>query len=173
MIVGISGYAGSGKSTALKHLRLNLIDYRKFARPLKEMVATLLRCQGVDDETIERMLEGDLKEVPSEFLGGKTPRYVMQTLGTDWGRALIDEDLWVDAAMRTIDNRQLNIFDDARFQNEFDSIRERRGFVVRIERPGVGPVNDHVSEQAPDADFTIWNDGTPEELATKLRGLLR
>ena len=32
----------------------------------------------------------------SERWGGKTPRYLMQTLGTEWGRMMVDGDLWVE-----------------------------------------------------------------------------
>ena len=40
----------------------------------------------------EAHIEGALKEVPCELLGGKTPRYAMQTLGTEWGRDTDQQD---------------------------------------------------------------------------------
>jgi hypothetical protein len=47
-----------------------------------------LHAQGVPSDTIERMVDGDLKEVATPHLGGATPRRAMQTLGRGWGRAL-------------------------------------------------------------------------------------
>lgn len=55
--------------------------------------------------------------------------------------------------------------------DEVDAILVRNGILVRIKRPGVGPVNDHASETAIDdalCDAEVVNDGTPQELAAKV-----
>lgn len=163
MIIGLSGYAGAGKSTAAAELIRMGFARHKFAKPLKLMMEGLLVAQGVDMRVIRRMLEGDLKELPTDYLNGKSPRHAMQTLGTDWGRALICEQLWCDAAMRDVTGH--TVFDDCRFQNEFDIIRANGGRVFEIRRPGVGPINGHVSEQPPLSDRVIMNTGSPDELA--------
>ena len=170
MIIGLSGYAGAGKSTAASGIALYGHARMKFAKPLKDMMRALLRCQGADVETVERMIEGDLKEVPTHFLNGATPRHAMQTLGTDWGRALIGESLWVDAAMRNCPADA--VFDDCRFQNEFDAIRERGGIVIEIQRAGVGPINGHISEQPPDPDIIALNDGDEDDLRQQIGRLI-
>lgn len=74
-VVALSGLAGSGKSTLADYL-IQRHGYTrvKFAGPLKAMC----RAMGMD----EAQIEGHLKEVPSPHLQGRTPRYVMQTLGT-------------------------------------------------------------------------------------------
>jgi hypothetical protein len=163
MIVGLSGYAGAGKSTAATELVAMGYQRRKFAAPLKNMMRALLLAQGADAAERERMIEGDLKEVPTVYLNGQTPRYAMQTLGTDWGRALISESLWADAAVRDVTGHA--VFDDVRFDNEAEAIRSRGGVIIEIRRPGVGPVNNHVSERPPAPDHVVVNDGTAAELA--------
>jgi hypothetical protein len=61
---------------------------------------------------------------------------------------------------------------DIRFANEAAMIRDLGGVLVRVERPGVGPVNEHVSEVMPfEADHTLLNDGSIEQLHDTIRRL--
>lgn len=161
-IIAFTGYAGSGKTTAAKILIENGWARGKFAAPLKNMLRCLLLGQGLNTREVERMIEGDLKEVPSPLLCGKSPRHAMQTLGTEWGRTCIDEDLWVDAAMRGVSGP--TVFDDCRFPNEAAAIRKAGGAIIEIQRPGVGPVNGHVSEVLVEPDWIIYNQGNLETL---------
>lgn len=142
-LIGITGYAGSGKTTAAKYLvEAHGFTLVKFAGPLKSMI----RCLGLGD----REIEGDLKEVPNAILGGKTPRHAMQTLGSEWGRNLIHSNLWVNAAMEmacdVLDHGGRVVIDDLRFENEATAIERHGGVLVRVSRLGVGPVNAHESE---------------------------
>lgn len=169
-VVGLVGYAGSGKSTVARHL----VDRHgftlvKFAGPLKSM----MHCLGLGD----REIEGDLKEEPHRVLNYKTPRYAMQTLGTEWGRELIGQDLWVDVAREStfnvIDQGGRVVLDDVRFSNELAFIRSVTGTVLRISRPGVGPVNAHSSDnQDLDADLEILNTGSIDDLVSVIDDLL-
>ncbi|MFC2252523.1 deoxynucleotide monophosphate kinase [Labrys portucalensis] len=168
-VVGFGGVAGSGKSTAAKGLEAYGFRRAKFAGALKEMLRALLRYRGASPRTIERMLEGDLKETPSRFLNGATPRRAMQTLGTEWGRDLIDPNLWVDTesdhwqkiAMR---EGSLEIaYDDVRLPNEAASIHARGGIVIGIEREGAGSATgaSHSSEARNfEPDVVIRNVGS-------------
>ena len=166
MIIGLSGYAGSGKTTVAKETGCQI---RRFATSLKRMLSTFLRLQGVNSFDVGRMIAGDLKDTPCDALNGKTPRYAMQTLGTEWGRALISEDIWSDAAMRAIDGICDDVvFDDVRFENEVEAIRSRGGIVVRIERPGVTRPSKHASEEPCSADYIVQNTGTPAEVAAEV-----
>jgi hypothetical protein len=109
------------------------------------MLSTMLEMQGVDEDTIVRMLHDDLKEVPTPFLNGQTPRHAMQTLGTEWGRKLIHPDIWVDATMRAAEQFDKVVIPDVRFPNEVAAVTNRGGWVYRITRPGVEQ-DDHESE---------------------------
>ncbi|GJD31478.1 hypothetical protein PMNALOAF_2737 [Methylobacterium adhaesivum] len=137
LVVGITGLAGSGKSTAAERLiSRHGFERGKFANALKEMLRTLLRYRGADEATIERMIEGDLKEVPSPLLNGRSPRHAMKTLGTEWGRDEINEDLWVDTETASVLRRKPEkiVFDDVRFPNEVAAIRRLGGQIWRVSR---------------------------------------
>lgn len=166
-IVGIIGFAHVGKSqvaqTLIDEYNFTLI---KFADGLKNM----LRAIGLTEEEIE----GQLKEKPCEKLGGQTPRHAMITLGTDWGRKLIHEDLWVLAwrkyALESTTERI--VVDDCRFLNEAGMIRRLGGVIWHVERPGYGPVKHHQSELEHlqiRTDALLKNDGSVDQLKDLVR----
>lgn len=170
--------AQSGKSTIASYL--NERGYRtiKFAGILKDMIRTMLHGAGISLEIVERMVEGDLKEQPIRFPNGRavTPRTLMQTLGTEWGRG-INPDLWADLTISKVQNsRAPVVIDDMRFPNEFDAVREAGGKTIKVVRPGVTrPANCHPSEGQLDNhefDFVVYNDGTVEDLHRKVASLL-
>jgi hypothetical protein len=167
-VVGLSGYAGSGKSAVAKYLVENHGFIRlSYASPIKKMIHALLREAGVGPVTIREMIDGKLKEVPSDVLGGKTPRYAMQTLGTEWGRSLIAQDLWRSILLRRM-NAELDrghrvVIDDVRFHNESKFLMEH-GRVFRIERFADQQMT-HISEdQSFPVDDIIANNGSLQEL---------
>jgi len=68
-----------------------------------------------------------------------TPRHILQTLGTEWGRK-IDPDLWAKETWRRAyklltDGVPLVVITDGRFRNEVLYGHYQRGHVVRILRP--------------------------------------
>lgn len=166
MLIGFTGRKGSGKDTAASALVARGFTLLKFAGPLKDMLRALLRTQGADEATIERMIEGDLKELPSPLLGGKSPRWAMQSLGTAWGREQIHGEFWVDAAINAARQHDWVVFADIRFPNEAAAIRNAGGCVYRITRPGLAADDAHVSEQLIDeleVDGEILNDAPSAE----------
>lgn len=159
-VIGFAGAAGSGKSTAAEFLEKGCGFRRvRFAGPLKAMIQAL----GLTPDEID----GHLKESPCELLGGKTPRWAMQSLGTEWGRELIGPDVWVNAWHRAVDNLPAHVHvvcDDVRFANEADAIRSRGGLVVLIERQGLQR-GGHASEQVDfHTDCTLPNGNFEEFL---------
>lgn len=142
-IIAFTGLAGAGKSTAAMHLvKSRGFERVRFAGPLKAMLAAL----GLTPAEID----GDRKELPCDLLGGKTPRWAMQTIGTEWGRNLIAPDLWIRAWKVAVDRLPTGVpvvVDDCRFPNEADAVRAAGGVIVRIDRPGAGIASVHESEQ--------------------------
>lgn len=157
-VIGIAGPAGVGKDTAADYLVGQLPQYRKvaFADPLKEMLRTGLsldaaQLYGSDKETIDHRYEC-------------SPRHIMQTLGTEWGRQLIHPDIWVRALAARIGAESV-VISDVRFQNEADFVRERGILIHLTGRGGIGQC--HQSELGLDAmpgDITIANDGDLKKL---------
>lgn len=62
-----------------------------------------------------------------------SPRQLLQTLGTEWGRA-IDPDIWAKATLREAQKYEKVVISDVRFLNEVDLINEAGGEVVKITR---------------------------------------
>lgn len=135
----------------------------KFAGPLKAMLSAFYRACGLNDDEILRKMEGDLKEVSCPYLCGKTPRYAMETLGTEWGRMLIGPNLWIDAWHAKVDKTEGPVVvDDCRFPNEAEYTRMWDGPVVKL-KPAVQrrAQSTHVAEAGiPDSqcDHIIHND---------------
>lgn len=172
-LIAFSGAAGAGKSEASNQAVASGYHRAKFANAIKEMLRTFLRYRGADETTIERMLEGDLKGTSSEYFGGRTPRHAMQTLGTEWGRKLIHPDLWVVTEIDASSSFDHVVFDDCRFPNEVAAIKVAGGQVIEIERPDLPSRMDHASEnQKLDVDAIVSNDGTLDDLRTKIDKLL-
>lgn len=76
---------------------------------------------------------------------GDEIRGLLQRFGTEVGRDLLADDIW----LRELDKVDGNIVvTDARFPNELDHIVSKGGKLVHISRPGYGPINNHISETA-------------------------
>jgi hypothetical protein len=99
-------------------------------------------------------------------------RRVLQVIGTDAVRKIIGDNTWVDLARRKIDDADGPVvITDVRHKNEAVMIQEAGGILIRVTRPGVGPVNGHSSESSITdirCNCEIVNDGTEFELQNKL-----
>ena len=155
-IIGLCGLATAGKSTAAA--AFCGWERASFAAPIRAMLAAL----GL---TAEQM--GKWKSVPVAWLGCKTPRQLMQSLGTEWGREQVAPDIWLALAERRIAQARAAgfpgiVFDDVRFDNEAALLRSLGGKVLRIERDGLAPSMTHASERGVSlglVDGTIINLG--------------
>lgn len=153
-VIGLTGLAGSGKSASAAVLAdLGYVRLR-FAAPLKTMFRALLLSAGVEDlEAIQAMVEGDQKETPQRVLGGHTPRYVMQTLGTEWGRDCLGADFWVATVMPQVEAILAQggrvVLEDVRFANEAAAVRGLGDMAAiwQVIRRGLdAPASAHISE---------------------------
>lgn len=175
LVVGFAGAKQSGKSTITQILMAKHgVVGMGFAQPLRTFIGDLL---GLPQDVLEEVKE---EQVPG-LRAGVTPRYLMQTLGTEWGRTLIDPDLWVKVAMRdavnALERGYAVAFADVRFANEAEAIRNLGGIIIQIDRPGGTAGTDaHVSEKGLPAeliDDTVVNDGTPQDLYNRVLDVLK
>ena len=150
MILALSGTARSGKDTAADYLVKNH-GYVKmsFADPIREALYKL----NPDIRDMTGLIYGFQQAVNLfgwEDMKTYFPSYrgLMQRMGTEVAREMFGQDFWVDVAMKRIGNLENVVFADCRYPNEADAVRALGGRVWRIERDGVGPVNEHSSEHA-------------------------
>ena len=154
----------------------------RFADPLKRMLKAL----GMT----EAQIDGDQKNDPIPLLGGKAYRDAATTLGTGWGRNMIDPDLWVRALEQDLLHHLLEkknsriVIDDVRYPNEAALLRRYRALTATVRRPEAetpfgplasalcklglyGLVGIHSSEvfwRQYTSNFTVANTGTVQDL---------
>ena len=136
-LIGITGYARSGKDT-IGEILVREHHYVRFAfaDPIKEMIQAMLEMSADDLEACKDEVLQDL---------GVTPRHLMQTLGTEWGRDTIDKELWINLLKRKIIlqadlHPEKNIVvTDVRFPEEAEMIRSLGGSIWKVRRdlPGL------------------------------------
>lgn len=171
-VVAFCGLARSGKDTCADLVLAKFGGYRySLADPLRAMLKVGL---GVD---LDDPYWKERKETPIPAFGNKSPRQMMQWLGTEWGRQLIDNDLWVTLAkQRFLDAGPGMVIADVRYENEAEWVRSMGGILIHVTRPGVQKVNNHVSEAGvsydPKTDRTLLNDGSLEDLRASLFSIL-
>lgn len=173
-IVGLSGYARSGKDEAAKALLSLGFRHIAFADKLREF-AYVLNPAVMSDYGKHVPLQWIIDEYGwngyKRTQWSESVRVLLQRLGTECGRRIVGENIWVDATFRSLNDGNYAIT-DVRFPNEVENIKAHGGRIFRISRPGVGPANSHYSEVAlDDYDFdrVIVNDGSIEEFHKKVR----
>ena len=142
-LIALTGPKGVGKSTYAKFLASENGVVVSFATPIKQMLK-----QIAGDEYVF----GDKKNAIVPHLG-VTGRFLLQTLGTEWGRETIDQDIWVNSVRRMLTKQFFQeyhpvIIDDLRFENEAAMVHDLDGEVWEIERKGFTPdkKDGHISE---------------------------
>jgi hypothetical protein len=184
-VIGLySNVPRSGKTTVANRLiARHLFMQQSLARPLKLMLNEMLLSAGFTMGTVDEMLYGDKKLEPIPIFGNKTPRQLMQLLGTDWGRNMIDQDIWLNIFrehLSWLPNGAKVVVDDVRFQNEATMLKalpDVHCVLWRVVRP---PSEDsityqHASEGGLDDfnfDAVIMNTGTMYELTEQVDKLV-
>ncbi len=178
LLIGLSGKAGSGKSTAGEYLR-KVHGYHNFAfaDALKDTVGTAF---GFSEE----QLFGDLKEV-IDPRWGVSPRWCLQWLGTEILRSRFP-DIWIRHLRQDIlDFHSTNgqrpiVVIDVRFRDEAEALKRLGAVLIRIERANAPPaqgIPNHISEYALDGwegwragrgNPVLHNDGPIEKLYSSL-----
>jgi len=185
-IIGLCGKAGSGKDTVADYL-VSVHDYTKlsFAGPLKAGVCAMFGWSP------ERLNDRVWKETALPVIG-KSPREIMQTLGTEWGRKCVRNDLWLLLMLAAIEKEieytaHLNtqtfsantfetriVISDVRFENEAELIRAKGGTLYHIMRD-VGSVAAHESEAGLSwhwSDYCVANKASKAELFQNVEDMI-
>lgn len=192
-MIALTGASASGKSTLAGEL-VKSYGFTKvrFAQPVKDMLMALgLSALDVDGPQ-------DHRRAPHPLLGGKSPRYALQTLGTAW-RDMIDRQLWARITVQRIQDevargRSWIVIDDLRFHHELELLIPFNPVVISVRRSEVEPTPHqlwlaemrpsvqrvarimgmeipHVSETewlSLPYDYSIRNDGDVDELKYRL-----
>jgi hypothetical protein len=173
MIIGLTGYAQSGKDTVANILVENhgytrvafadkIREYLYDMNPMYDSIAgePLFLKAKVDRDGWE-----DAKQHPHI-------RRLLQNSGVA-ARKLFGENFWVNQALGPIGVGYPKIvITDVRFTNEADTLRANGAQLWRIKRIGVEAVNGHVSESQMDGykvDQIFTNNGTLEDLEIMIK----
>lgn len=140
MILGVTGFIGSGKDTIADYL-CTFHGFKKvsFAASLKDAVSAVF---GWDRE----MLEGSTKtsrewrEQKDEWWSNRlgmevTPRWILQYWGTDVLRNHFHTDIWVASVENKLRKTKDDIvITDCRFSNEVLALKNAGAVTCRVER---------------------------------------
>ncbi len=192
-IIGLRGKSRSGKNTLAEHLVKNHGFFElALADPMKRFLMEVFNVSpnllwGPSNmreveigpplpkmDIVSVQPDGSFTKVSEMDYGNPlTPRRLLQTLGTEWGRSMM-KNVWIDYAFRVIEkmaNSEGYIYDplkgvvvhpqgrlnrwkgaiitDVRFDNESIALRDTGNTVVYINRPsseGISPAGLHASE---------------------------
>lgn len=175
-VVLLSGHAGAGKDTVADYMcaRYGFMKL-SFAAPIYDMLAKMLNVSVSELHEMKR----DGEKVPGTHV---MVRHALQTLGTEWGRAHIDRNLWIKLCVRRIqvlapdrwynDLPQRFVVSDCRFPNELTAFKQselstRQIAVSRKGSEGMAMLHEseiYAAQLWHVADLQICNDGDKFEL---------
>ena len=178
-VVGLTGYAGSGKDTAAGGLVAVGYQRMAFADGVRELALAVdpwIASQGLSPVPLRLSLLV-AKRGWHWAKGFPEVRETLQNIGKGV-RDIVGPRAWVDALdrrWRAAGSPDV-VVTDVRYPNEAAWVKDRGGMVIRVDRPGIGPVNGHESETlvgAIAADATVVNDGTEAELRDRVAEMVR
>jgi hypothetical protein len=184
-IIGMTGYARTGKDTAAARLvEEHGFTRVAFADALREAALALDPIVVADDR---RDIHGHVLDFRVMRLGE-----IVNTVGWETAKAIpevrrtlqrygvaireIQPDFWINVAMRQADKVSGSVVvTDVRFPNEVEAVRRRGGFTIRMHRAGKTG-DGHISEHALDGvcpDVTICNDYDLDTLNAQVDAVVR
>lgn len=174
-IIALTGPAGCGKDLVSEIMTTQMLRRDpnvklrslSFASPIKEAVAAILGCR-VEDFEDRSFKEGSLLD--SHNLD-TSPRIMMQLMGDQYARQMIDDQIWIKIAEQRLDAAEDQGVDymfitDCRYENEQEWILDNGGVVIYVDRQAVDPVAAHASEAGLSNPpcFIIDNNGSIDDL---------
>lgn len=175
MIIGLSGYAQSGKDT-VANILVEQYGYKRiaFADPIRdllyEMDPPVTVGAGSEKHTVGLQNYVDVYG----WDGAKQNpivRSMLQNLGVG-ARKVFGDTFWIYQALSDVAPQDKVVVSDVRFVNEADWIQTFSGQIWRIKRVGTDAVNEHVSESEMDGypvNQIFVNNGTIEDLEALIK----
>ena len=158
-LVAFCGRIGVGKSTLAHELADSTGgEVMSFADPLRAMVSQIVDKKYLSSDMIDGVRAKDVEIPWLGFPEKTTGRKLLQLCGTDFGRNMIDPEIWVKVARKRLEEfgQDKHIFiDDLRFNNEADMVRSMGGLVVEVKRATAYNFGEdsHVSEKGVSPDL--------------------
>lgn len=169
-IISLSGYSRSGKDTLAGFITHSGRHHRvAFADALKQTLYETNPLLDTDGTRLQDAIDTYGPEGIKETHYYKEYRRLCQDFGTEGARNNISETVWIDIVLAKVtrETERGFVVTDTRFLNELTALKDAGAVTVWVERPGVGPVNGHISDNQigpADCDFTVVNDGDPGDM---------
>lgn len=171
-VIGLSGYGRAGKDTIGQALVNRGFTRTAFADRIREGLYAMNPLLTGNERLVDVI---DAQGWEATKATHPELRVLLQRLGSEVGRDLIGENLWVDMTFKNAPDGAKVVVTDCRFPNEAATVKRLGGQIWRVERPGRGPANDHPSEVALDTwafDHVFSNDGSVDDLHHKVFNVL-
>ena len=131
MIIGIAGKLGSGKDYICNNVIIPI---------LKNKDCAFLQMCFADQIKVNVMTKNNIDFEDVYVNKNKQTRTLLQTEGTELGRDLLGDDIWIryfENWMSVYKSRGIDHFivTDVRFQNEVEYIKQSGGILIRIDAP--------------------------------------
>lgn len=147
-LIGLHGKMNAGKDATFAAINIShQYTEIKFAEPIKQ-AATLLFGWS------RGFIEDRVAKEQVDPYWGFSPRFAMQTMGTEWARKMLRDDIWLKVAEKQlVVNRAMGrktVVSDVRFDNEAKWILDQGGVVIEIIDPDtpIIPLSEqHASER--------------------------
>ncbi len=182
MLIAFSGLKGSGKDTAAKVL-VDEYGFTKiaFADALREALLILNPWVAYAGHGYGTLPLAELIEDSGwDWAKNNVPevRRLMQVFGTEVGRQLLGENVWVDILFKKYpdinSDESRYVITDCRFDNEARFVDTHSGSIIWIERPEL--VSDGHASESPEMKrwrrWIITNDETLEKLQKAVRTIM-
>lgn len=184
ILLGLTGYKGSGKDTVAAYLIKEYGFERKaFADKLKQSAAAIFGINPAEFETlknneyarVELRSRADDTEEKIAFL---SVREFLQRYGTESHRDVFGNNFWVDQILPVggyYADRDI-VITDVRYYGEGERIKNLKGFVVRVVRGNSMQDKDshssEVDQSKIEVDYELDNNGTMKFLPNKVDEML-
>ena len=180
-LIGIGGRLRAGKDTVADYL-VERCGFTKLGMsdPLLE-AALVLDPILYEDNSRNTVRLSEIVDAVGYTEAKKEPevRRFLQVLGTDFGRNMIGENVWVNIAARSIDGLRNQghdvVITGIRFENELGMVNRLGGQSWWVDRDTDEPASDHASENGVAGwqfDTIINNNGSLDDLYAEVERIL-